>query len=209
MKLVILADDNQKEELLAQGLQDGTAIEWVFNTSSFARHPGADAYIDLLFEPLTKTIDTLASLKGLVIVDAVGTTLRGLPPGLIRINAWPGFLKRNMVEAACTNEENRAKAGKVFSCFNKEMEWTADIPGFISARVVAMIINEAYFAIEEEISSREDIDTAMKTGTNYPYGPFEWAEKIGLKKIADLLNVLAKQQPRYKPASQLENEIIL
>ena len=48
-----------------------------------------------------------------------------------------------------------------------------DIPGFISARVVSMIINEAYFALEEEVSSKEEIDTAMKLGTNYPYGPFD------------------------------------
>ncbi len=45
---------------------------------------------------------------------------------------------------------------------------------------MAMIINEAWHALAEEVSTKNEIDTAMKLGTNYPYGPFEWAEKIGL-----------------------------
>ena len=56
-------------------------------------------------------------------------------------------------------------------------------PGFITARVIAMIINEAFFALQENVSSKEEIDTAMRLGTNYPYGPFEWTKLIGIDKI--------------------------
>src|ERR1700710_2457559 len=48
-------------------------------------------------------------------------------------------------------------------------------------RVVAMIINEAYYALDAGVSSKESIDLAMKLGTGYPYGPFEWADRIGLR----------------------------
>jgi 3-hydroxybutyryl-CoA dehydrogenase len=37
----------------------------------------------------------------------------------------------------------------------------------------------------------------MKLGTNYPFGPFEWSEKIGLKNICDLLQELSKTEGRY------------
>ena len=45
-----------------------------------------------------------------------------------------------------------------------------------------MIINEAYFTWEAGTSTKEEIDIAMKLGTGYPYGPFEWGEKIGLSR---------------------------
>ena len=79
----------------------------------------------------------------------------------------------------------------------------ADEPGFISARVIAMIINEAYFALGDDISSKTEIDIAMKLGTNYPYGPFEWAELIGEENILSLLQKLAETDTRYQPAALL------
>ncbi len=48
--------------------------------------------------------------------------------------------------------------------------------GFIYPRTFAQIVNEAYFALEESVASKEDIDRAMKFGVNYPFGPFEWSE---------------------------------
>lgn len=48
--------------------------------------------------------------------------------------------------------------------------------GFIFPRTIVQIINEAYFALEEGVATKEDIDRAMKFGVNYPKGPFEWAK---------------------------------
>ncbi len=56
-----------------------------------------------------------------------------------------------------------------------------------------MIINEAAFALIEANSSGEDIDEAMKKGTNYPLGPFEWAEKIGLDDVYAVLTGLHRE----------------
>ena len=84
--------------------------------------------------------------------------------------------------------------------------WLADDYGFIAARIIAMIINEAYYALEENVSTKEQIDIAMKLGTNYPYGPFEWSEKIGLKNILSLLQKLSKQNNRYTISSLLVHE---
>jgi 3-hydroxybutyryl-CoA dehydrogenase len=47
--------------------------------------------------------------------------------------------------------------------------------GFIFPRTIVQIINEAYFALEEGVANKEDIDRAMKFGVNYPKGPFEWS----------------------------------
>jgi 3-hydroxybutyryl-CoA dehydrogenase len=69
-----------------------------------------------------------------------------------------------------------------------------------------MIINEAYFALSEGVSTKAQINIAMKLGTAYPYGTFEWSERIGLQNIASLLLKLSRQQKRYMPCKLLLQE---
>ncbi|HEX5668136.1 MAG TPA: 3-hydroxyacyl-CoA dehydrogenase family protein, partial [Chitinophagaceae bacterium] len=98
------------------------------------------------------------------------------------------------------------RAEEILDRLNKKVEWVPDEPGMISPRVIAMIVNEAWFALEEGVSSREDIDIAMQLGTNYPYGPFTWGDKIGVKKIVSLLTRLKQSNPRYEVAASLAKE---
>ena len=88
----------------------------------------------------------------------------------------------------------------------KKIIATPDEPGFISARIISMIINEAFYAKGENISTENEIDIAMKLGTNYPFGPFEWANEIGIKNIYDLLVSLSKNDVRYNPSPLLEKK---
>ena len=78
----------------------------------------------------------------------------------------------------------------------------------VSPRVICMIINEAYFTFEEGTASREDIDLAMKLGTNYPFGPFEWADKIGLANVCKLLKAVYEDtgDARYKLCPLLQEK---
>jgi 3-hydroxybutyryl-CoA dehydrogenase len=113
-----------------------------------------------------------------------------------------------VVEAASNNTQFHHEVENVFNLFNRKVKWVPDSPGFITARVVSMIINEAYLALGEGVSSRKDIDTAMKLGTNYPFGPFEWADKIGLTHVHQLLVELAQAHKRYQPATLLTQEAL-
>lgn len=80
--------------------------------------------------------------------------------------------------------------------------------GFTFPRIAAMVINEAYFALEEGLASDEDIDTAMKFGVNYPLGPLDWAKRTGSQHVATLLDELyhVTGDPRYRASSQLKLE---
>jgi 3-hydroxybutyryl-CoA dehydrogenase len=206
MQVVVLTNDELKEELLVQGLKETLTVKWIKNPDEFHQFSDAGAYIDLLFDYNTERIELLKKLPSKpVLINAVNGTLKDLPENFIRINGWATFLKRPLVEAAAS-EKIREDAEKIMDPLSKKIEWTADVPGFISARVVSMIINEAYFTLAEEVSSKQETDTAMKLGTNYPYGPFEWAEKIGLKNILALLQQLNKEKQRYQPAALLEKE---
>ena len=131
-----------------------------------------------------------------------------MPADFIRINGWKSFLQRPLVEAGLTNL-NKETAENIFACFNKKVEWVPSVPGFITARVISMIINEAYFTLDEKVSTKDEIDTAMKLGTNYPYGPFEWGSVIGLKNVYELLTTLAKTNSRYTPSDLLKKEALL
>ncbi len=119
---------------------------------------------------------------------------------IYRINLWPGFEANEGWEICGTLNSN---AEEIITKMNRKIISSPDIPGMISARVIAMIINEAFFAIEDNVSTAAEINTAMKLGTNYPYGPLEWAEKIGHKEIHELLEVLTENNPKYKPAAML------
>ena len=207
MQLVVLADDILKEELLSNGKTADVEITWIQKAEQLNEHQKADVYCDLLFDASAARMEMLKNMSQPVIINSVDKTLEHLQVPVIRINGWPGFLGGLIVEASCHNEAKN-QAEFFFSVFNKKVEWLPDEPGFVSARIVAMIINEAYFALGEGVSTKKEIDVAMKLGTNYPYGPFEWCEKIGIKRIYSLLIELSKINSRYKPAIVLEKEAL-
>lgn len=77
---------------------------------------------------------------------------------------------------------------------------------FVFARTLAAIINEAGYALDQGVASEPDIDLAMKLGTNYPRGPIEWAQSIGLRTTRHLLDVLnaRSEDARFDAAAWLK-----
>ena len=204
MIITIISSPAEKEELLKQGFTPGNDLNWISDINEIKNHLSSGAFIILSPDNSLSQLSSFAfSIETPVIINSVIETLNGYPSNFVRLNAWPGFLQRPIAEMAASNVEIKSKATEVMRYFNKQPEWVDDITGMISARVIAMIINEAYFALQEEISTKADIDIAMKLGTNYPFGPFEWAENIGLKKINALLQELSKSEKRYLPSPLL------
>jgi 3-hydroxybutyryl-CoA dehydrogenase len=203
MKIVVSGNENEIAELTSGCTSDSITLIYTATTDEFMLHADADAFFDLAFE---NTVERTASLTRLLPKPVFINSVIGSNTSFVRINGWPSFLKRSIIEASCLNESLKTDAEKVAAALNKTIDWVPDIPGFISARVVSMIINEAYFSLQENVSTKEEIDVAMKLGTNYPYGPFEWSEKIGLKNICSLLYELGKTNSRYQPAALLEKE---
>ena len=200
MILAVLASDSQKEEIAASAFFRKHEVLYSENISLWSNHI-ADAFIDLRFELSDERIEKLARLLPKpVLVNSVVNTLEDLHPELIRVNGWPGFLKGNCLEAAA-GEETQKKASKLFG---DDLVFVKDGPGFVSARIVAMIINEAWFTKEAGTASEKDIDLAMKLGTGYPYGPFEWTALIGRERIGALLARLEKTDALYEMAPGLK-----
>src|SRR5687767_15020121 len=93
MVIAVKATQRQKEEWLAKAVTGTTSLLWVEDTI-----PEADAYFDLVFEEYGPAFPRIVNKP--VFVGSVVTTLADLPAGSIRINAWNGFLRREMVEVA-------------------------------------------------------------------------------------------------------------
>lgn len=92
-----------------------------------------------------------------------------------------------------------------FKTLDKAILQVADGPGGVMPRILAMIVNEAAAALQEGIATAEDIDTAMCLGANYPYGPLEWADLLGLDVVHATLWALHRDlgDDRYRPNSLL------
>ncbi len=199
MNIIINASENQKAILQGKINQLSTNITWYSNTIA-----EADAYIDLLFDGEESVFQNIINKP--VIVNDVINTCENLPINFCRINAWNSYLENDKLEVCTSNKDLQSSIESILNEIGYKCLFVNDIAGMVSARAVSMIINEAYFGIEDEISTKEQIDIAMKLGTNYPYGPFEWAEKIGIKNIAALLVELYKTDERYKPSDLLLKE---
>ena len=103
-------------------------------------------------------------------------------------------------------EKNPAVLEELKSLGFSPVETTIVSCGFIFPRTIAQIVNEAYFALEEEVASKEDINRAMKFGVNYPKGPFEWAAGKESYFVALLKELRAKTgDDRYRICSKLLN----
>lgn len=204
MTIGIIASAEQQEALQKQGIAADIQTEWL----DAPRHiPGAAAIIDFLNRKDQYPVEWLSASSTLLFINQVEEPIDQSPAHFIRFNGWPGCWERPLLEASCNVPEIQSAAEKIIAtAFSKKISWVNDIPGFLTARVLAGIINEGYLALGEGVSSKEDIDTAMKLGTNYPYGPFEWAERIGINRIYSLLNHLSINHPQYQPAPLLKQE---
>ncbi len=118
------------------------------------------------------------------------------------------LVNRELLELTISAETDRDRLAAVCQQLGTAYQVVADQAGMVTPRVICMIINEAYFTLEEGTASREDIDLAMKLGTNYPYGPFEWANRIGLSNVAKVLRAAEQDSgdERYRVCPLLIRE---
>lgn len=203
MKVLIIGNDEQKKEILTKNTKPEAEITFAPNDLQYESVVDYDA---IFYLPESPSIINIKKLSGKpCFVNSVIETLRQnkLPDNFHRINAWPGFLNRPVWEVA---SGNRNEAAGVFNKLGWQIIFAKDEPGLVSARVISLIINEAFFTLEEKVSTIEEIDDAMKLGTNYPHGPFEWLDKARLGNIHRLLLTLSGMDKRYSIAPLLEKK---
>ncbi len=141
-------------------------------------------------------------------------TFSKYPSRLIGIPLYRTFSQTKLIEIApskITDSKILENAESFLKETGLNYAIVPDRAGLVFPRILAMIINEAAQVYSENIASRDDIDTAMKLGTNYPYGPLEWADKIGIDLVYNILTALQKNygEDRYRPHPSLKEMVNL
>ena len=85
-----------------------------------------------------------------------------------------------------------------------------DFPGMLVMRTVAMLANEAAEVVHTEVASAEAADQAMRLGLNYPLGPLAWAQAVGIGRVCDVLDHLARTygEDRYRASWLLRRKAL-
>ncbi|MEM9984949.1 MAG: 3-hydroxyacyl-CoA dehydrogenase family protein [Bacteroidota bacterium] len=174
--------------------------------------------IDLALDDAPERIRLYAYRTGQVVIGcAVKKSLAemvyqaGVPVQghLIGINSLPTFLARPTWEVSAYAKEGGEVLTALQDWLGIELTRAPDQVGMITPRTLFMIINEAYEVMQEGTATEEDIDLAMRLGTNYPEGPIAWSREIGLENIVSVIENLRKTtgQGRYRVSPLLKERM--
>lgn len=129
--------------------------------------------------------------------------------GMHFMNPVPIMALVECIRGLQTSEETFSEVKNLVEVLGKVFVEGRDMPGFIVNRILMPMINEACYALYEGIGSVEDIDQAMKLGTNQPMGPLTLADFIGLDTCLAIMNVLHEGlgDGKYRPCPLLVKHV--
>jgi 3-hydroxybutyryl-CoA dehydrogenase len=207
MDILVLGDRQRAEELFVR-IPKGHNIQYSTRVND-ASLPKFSLIFDLNFDKDSQNLQYYSYDKNkIVFAGAVKQQLAAAVSNyhgevkccLIGMNTLPSFIDRDLMELSLWDEACMPVIEKVSTELGWKYRIVADRVGMVTPRVVCMIINEATYTLQEGTASIADIDIAMKLGTNYPHGPFEWADLIGITHLYETLQALYEdtRDERYK-----------
>ncbi|HEX8350663.1 MAG TPA: 3-hydroxyacyl-CoA dehydrogenase family protein [Hymenobacter sp.] len=122
----------------------------------------------------------------------------------------PTLLNRPLLEVSLYNKADREKLAETCTALGTDYRVVEDRVGLVTPRVICMIINEAFYTVQEGTATMQDVDLGMKLGTNYPRGPFAWANAIGVERVYAVLEALWNDthDERYKVCPLLKRQAL-
>jgi 3-hydroxybutyryl-CoA dehydrogenase len=183
----------------------------------------SDLIIEAIYENKEAKLEIFNTLENLVNNDAIFASntssisitelaapfRSGKFIGMHFMNPVPIMKLVEIIRGYSTSEETVNTIKDIAFSLDKTPVIVADYPGFISNRILLPMVNEAIFALMENVACAEDIDTVMKLGMGHPMGPLALADLIGLDVCLAILEVLYNgyNDPKYRPCPLLKKMV--
>jgi 3-hydroxybutyryl-CoA dehydrogenase len=215
------------DRLVGKGKLDSDAAEAA--KSRLHEAPALDdlAAVDFVIEAAIERedlkLDLFAKLDGIVKPEAILATntssipitriaaVTGRPQqviGMHFMNPVPVMKLVEVIRGLPTSDETTKLTLGLAERLGKTCAFSNDYPGFIVNRILLPMLNEAMYALLEGVGTPEDIDTAMKLGTNVPMGPLALADLIGLDTCLAIMEVLHRGHgDKYRPCPLLSQYV--
>lgn len=184
----------------------------------------ADYVVEAVFERAEVKLPIFGQLEDICPKETIlASNTSGIPVSLLAsatrrpkkvigthfMNPVPLMKGVEIVKTLLTSEETLEVSLDFIKSMGKETVVVKDSPGFVTNRIITLVMNEAAKLLEENLASIEDIDKIEKLSHNWPMGPFELADLVGIDVIVDLLEGIYQQTgwERYKPAPLLKRMV--
>jgi 3-hydroxybutyryl-CoA dehydrogenase len=214
----LLAKDVSKGKLSEVAAKEARSL--ITTTTKLEDFSGVDFAVEAvpekleLKEKILRTLDDVMKRGAVLATNTSSISITKLASftkrpehvvGVHFMNPVPVMKLVEIIPALETDVKVVLEARKLAHAFGKVTTVSDDVPGFIANRLLMPYINEAIFALQEGIGTREDIDATMKLGTNMPMGPLTLADFIGLDTCLAIMRVLHEQlgDSKYRPSPLL------
>jgi 3-hydroxybutyryl-CoA dehydrogenase len=213
-----------EKEKIKQEEMNGTLARLRTSTDIRDAARGADYAIEAVFERAEVKLPIFAQLEESCPKETIlASNTSGIPISLLAsatrrpekvvgthfMNPVPLMKGVEIVKSLLTSEDTLKVSLSFVQSLGKETVVVKDSPGFVTNRIVTLVMNEAAKLLEEDLASIEDIDKIERLSHNWPMGPFELADLVGIDVVVDLLEGIYQQTgwERYKPAPLLKRMV--
>ena len=215
----------QKEKIKQEEMNEALAR---LHTSIEMKNAAKDAdyVIEAVFERAEVKLPIFGQLEEICPQETIlASNTSGIPVSLLAsatrrpdkvigthfMNPVPLMKGVEIVKTLLTSEETLRVSLDFVQSLGKETVVVKDSPGFVTNRIITLVMNEAAKLLEGNLATIEDIDKIEKLSHNWPMGPFELADMVGIDVLVDLLEGIYQQTgwERYKPAPLLKRMVEL